>query len=156
MAKQSPIFKQKETSSESSFLQASHNDKPLFKGSTGRFTNTNTDKSPSYSSRNLGFSEKSKVHKQAFELLSDSSSKAVTGLTSVLSALDNKDDKITFIKACYDVERSGSNPVMHPRPKVMDYLKNSMLDLGIRSGITSVTEEEPIVDNKKPPIRFAL
>lgn len=154
MAKQSPLFKNKKTPSVD-FFSANHNDKPIFKSHTGRFTNTNTDKSPSFSNRNLSYSEDSKVHQQAFTLLSDTSGKSVQGLSTVLSSLDKKDDKIKFIKACYDVEQGGTNPVMHPRPKVMDFLRDAMLDLGIRSGITSVREEKPIVDNKKP-VRFAL
>jgi len=155
MAKNSPIFVKKETDSLDYFSNNSKNNKPLFKGSTGRLVNTDTNKNPSFTSRNLDFSEKSKVHKQAFKLLAESSKNSVTALGSVMTSLDQKEDKISFIKACYDVERSGSNPVMHPRPRVMEYLRNAMLDLGIKSGISSVSAEAPILENKKP-LRFAL
>ena len=104
--------------------------------------------------RNLDFSEESKVHKQAFKLLAESSKNSVDALGTVMTSLDLREDKVKFIKACFDVERSGSNPVMHPRPRVMEYLKNSMMDLGIKTGISSV-ETDPILENKKP-LRFAL
>lgn len=155
MAKQSPIFQKKEKDSLDYFSNNSSNNKPILKGRTGRLINTDQNKNPSFTSRNLDFSEESKVHKQAFKLLAESSKNSVTALGNVMTSLDQREDKTDFIKACYDVERSGSNPVMHPRPRVMEYLKNAMLDLGIKSGISSVKAEEPILENKKP-LRFAL
>lgn len=128
---------------------------PIFKSTSGRFESTDLNKNPSYTSRNLKFSKDSKVHQQAFSLLSNNSTKSLENVTTVMSSLDAKKDKIEFIKACYEVESSGSNPVMHPRPKVMDYLRDSLLDLGVKTGISSVKAEEPIVDNVEP-VRFAL
>ena len=155
MAKKSPIFKMKETEGMDYFSNNSKNNKPIFKGRTGRLINTDPSKNPSFTSRNLDFSEKSKVHKQAFKLLAESSKNSVDALGTVMTSLDLRGDKTDFIKACYDIERSGSNPVMHPRPRVMEYLRNAMLDLGIKSGISSVSAEAPILGNKKP-LRFAL
>ncbi len=113
-------------------------------------------KTPSFSSRTMGIDSDSKVDKQAFNVLSQSPKPCTKELSTILSKLDDKADKVEFLKACYTIEKSGANPSMHPRTEVMDFLKDALFNLGVSSGISRISvDEEPLVGNVEP-VRFKL
>jgi hypothetical protein len=113
-------------------------------------------KTPSFSSRTIGIDSEDAVDKQAFNVLSQSPKACAAELTNILAKLDKKDEKVKFLKSCYSIEKSGTNPSMHPRTQVMEYLDDALFNLGISSGLSRITtEEEPRVTNIEP-LRFKL
>ena len=130
--------------------------KPLLTSNDGRFVNTNTDKNPSFTNRNLGFSKKGKKYEQAFTLLAQKSTTAIDTIAVAITAIDDKVEKVKFLQACYEVEESGSNPSVHPRTQVMSYLSDALFELGETGGLSNVVEEiDPLVGNVKP-LRFVV
>jgi hypothetical protein len=129
---------------------------PIVNTNEGRFVNTNTDKNPSFTNRNLSFSKEGKIYEQAFTLLSATSASAVEQLSISISAIDKKDEKVKFLKACYEVEESGSNPTMHPRPQVMEFLTDSLFELGESGGISRVIKSNEKIVSDVKPVRFVV
>jgi hypothetical protein len=113
-------------------------------------------KTPSFTGRTLDYKTTNPLEKQAFKVLADTPKKAVAVFSQIFSTIDNKNEKIKLAQAIYKVERGGHNPAMAPRAGVIDYISDVMLDLGIKTGISSVQEErEPVVKDSKP-LRFAV
>jgi len=128
----------------------------------GRFKWTDTGegvkgkvlKTPSFSYRSIGFDNDSEIYKKAFTILSGTPSNVVKDIEAVLVKLDNKIDKLEFIDACYNIEKEGKNPSMHPRDVVMVCVSDILNDLGKSTGISSVSvDREPPVKDVKP-LRF--
>jgi len=153
---QKPIFTIGDDVSRESMKQPLTGRLPILNTHDGRFVNTNTDKNPSYTNRNLSFSKEGKIYEQAFTLLSATSAVSVEQLSISLSAIDKKDGKVKFLKACYEVEESGSNPTMHPRPQVMEFLTDSLFELGESGGIGRVTKSNEKIVSDIKPVRFVV
>ncbi len=138
------------------FKTRSVSQSPIIKSNDGRFVSTNTDKNPSFTNRNLGFSKKGKQYEQAFTLLAQKSTTAIDTISVAVTAIDDTAEKVKFLKACYEVEESGSNPSVHPRTQVMAFLSDALFDLGEKGGLSNVVEEsDPLVGNVKP-VRFVV
>ena len=154
--KPSPILSVGKAVDRTSFKIKNKDQKPILTSNDGRFVNTNTDKNASFTNRNLAFSKKGIKYEQAFTLLAQKASTAIDTMSVAVSAIDDKAEKVKFLKACYEVEESGSNPSVHPRTQVMTYLSDALFDLGEKGGLSPVIKEpEPIVGNIKP-LRFVV
>ena len=115
-------------------------------------------KTPSFTAYNMDISEDDPVFKSAFKILSLPNSKEVTNeISKVLSTLDEKVDRKTFLSACYKIESDGKNPTLHPRGHVNEFISDALFDLGIGSGIGPITTDEGtnIVKDVKP-VKFNL
>jgi hypothetical protein len=152
----SPILNVGSEVDRDAFKTRSGSQSPIVRSNDGRFVNTNTDKNPSFTNRNLGFSKKGKKYEQAFTLLAQKSTTAIDTIAIAITAIDDTVEKVKFLKACYEVEESGSNPSVHPRTQVMSYLSDALFELGETGGLSNVVEEiDPIVGNVKP-LRFVV
>jgi len=128
-------------------------DKPIVTDSPIRMkwndknSNENFRKSPSFTNRNMSIDTENPVVNQAFTLLAAAPAQAIDKMAETLAAL-NENEKEVFLQACLKVEKSGNNTAAKPRTQVMDYLKKTFVDLGLKSGLGNVTEEEePLVDD---------
>lgn len=121
-------------------------------GSTGKTLNT-----PSYSSRTMSYNKEDPIHQHAFKILSEAPQRVVPELTEVLTKIDEKEGKITLLKACMTIESNGHNPSMHPRTAVMEYLSDALVDLGVQTGLNVIMsqDEEPRVKDIKP-LKFVV
>jgi hypothetical protein len=117
------------------------------KGSTGKVLNA-----ASYSSRTMGYDNKDPVHQQAFKLLSEAPQNCVPEIQTVMSKLEDKKDRATLMKALLTVETGGHNPSMHPRTAVMEYVTDTLADMGISSPMNVIVSEDrsPVVQDIKP------
>ena len=119
-----------------------------------KWTDKNSDekfrKSPSFTNRNMTIDSDDPVVKTAFKLLAAAPATAIDKMAESLAAL-NENEKEVFLQACLRVEKSGNNTAAKPRTQVMDYIKKTFVDLGLKTGLGNVTsEQEPLVDNVKP------
>mgnify|MGYP003977512475 FL=1 len=113
-------------------------------------------KTPSFSSRSMGFSNEDAVYKKAFSILAGTAYIAVKNIESILVSLENKLDRMEFVEACYNIEKEGKNHSMHPRDQVMEYVSNKLNQLGQSTGISSIkVDDENIVSGVKP-LQFKL
>ena len=102
------------------------------------------------------FSKEGVQYEQAFTLLAQKATTAIDTMSVAVSAIDDTAEKVKFLKACYEVEESGSNPSVHPRTQVMTFLSDALFDLGEKGGLSNVVEEsDPLVGNVKP-VRFVV
>ena len=117
------------------------------KGSTGKVLN-----SASYSSRTMGYDNEDPVHQQAFKLLSESPQNCVPEMQTVMTKIEDKEDRVTLFNALLAVETGGHNPSMHPRTAVMEYITDSLADMGISTPMNVISSEDdsPIVSDLKP------
>jgi len=117
------------------------------KGSTGKVLNA-----PSYSNRTMGYDNEDPVHQQAFKLLSEAPQNCVPEMQTVMTTLEDKKDRTTLLNALLAVETGGHNPSMHPRTAVMEYITDSLADMGISTPMNVISSEEdsPIVKGVKP------
>jgi hypothetical protein len=104
----------------------------------------------------MGFSNEDAVYKKAFSILAGTAYIAVKNIESILVSLENKLDRMEFVEACYNIEKEGKNPSMHPRDQVMEYVSNKLNQLGQSTGISSIkVDDENIVSGVKP-LQFKL
>jgi len=107
-------------------------------------------KTPSFSAYNLTVDTDDPVYKSAFKIMSLPASNAVIGeLATVLPKLSDKKERKAFLLACASIETSGNNPAASPRPQIVEYLSDSLFDLGERNGISGITvtsDEDAIVE----------
>tara|TARA_Y100000034_G_scaffold129098_1_gene184943 strand:+ start:31123 stop:31794 length:672 start_codon:yes stop_codon:yes gene_type:complete len=115
-------------------------------GSTGKVVHT-----PSYSNRTMAYDSEDPIHQHAFKILSEAPQRVVPELTEVLTKIDEKEGKISLLKACMTIESNGHNPSMHPRTAVMEYLSDVLVDLGVQTGLNVIMSEEstPLVKDVK-------
>ena len=121
-------------------------------GSTGKVLH-----SPSYTNRTMSYNKEDPIHQHAFKILSEAPQRVVPELTEVLTKIDEKEGKITLLKACMTIESNGHNPSMHPRTAVMEYLSDVLVDLGVQTGLNVIMsqDETPRVKDVKP-LKFVV
>ena len=113
-------------------------------------------KTPSFSAYNLTVDTEDPVYKSAFKIMSLPASNAVIAeLAIVLPKLADKKERKAFLLACASIETSGNNPAASPRPQIVEYLSDSLFDLGERNGISgiTVTEDEDAIVEEVVPVK---